>query len=133
MCGKAYCNNCAFSYGYESLHCCPHCHKESSLKLRRSPRRHQNSTSEGEELPTPKALFRNSGANSNDSISASSPKTKTELIDQVLNDKAFLQEPKVFFEQIQDQGELLLASRSRARNGYYRPKDSTQEFNVTVL
>ena len=89
--GKAYCNNCAFFYGYESLHCCPHCHRESSLQLRQSLCHHQNSNPDGEELPTPKALFRNGGTKSSDSNIITSPMTKTELIDLVvLNDKTFL-------------------------------------------
>jgi hypothetical protein len=52
ICGKACCNICAVNCGYECTKYCPHCHTDSSIKLRRSPRK-ASSSNPPETLCTP--------------------------------------------------------------------------------
>lgn len=148
ICGMAYCNSCATAYGYEHMSCCPHCHENSTIRLRRSPRHQEKKcqsmtatpvalfTDRSEET-SPFATFQSSKTSSNGHETVDcgltglkSPMTKHDLIKSSLKNQTLFDDPKIFFHQIQDEGETLIAGRTRARNGFWRPKNSSKEYKV---
>jgi hypothetical protein len=141
ICGKAFCSICAHECGYEGRATCPHCHSESTIKRRRSPRRgmidnnkrDDNNHGSGDNVGVlqPVVLhFQDPNDDSLDGREAENDGKKKgqlnrsrsieELRYEVLNCKDLYTDENTFFIHLQDLGEPLAATNSRARNGFWK-------------
>lgn len=140
ICGKGFCSICAIESGYEGRTACPQCHPDSKIRLRRSPRhsakRNNSSSSSGHDnnfgnlqpvtlqFQTPDhdncVEDRETGNVSKKNEQSTGSRTIEELRYEVLNCKDLYTDENAFFNHLQDQGEPLTMTNSRAKNGYWK-------------
>jgi hypothetical protein len=150
ICGKTFCAICAQECGYEGRTSCPQCcHPESTMKLRRSPWHSVNNKKtdnhgkddNGSDLQAVVLQFHS--PNSNESLEEGEAESEgikngqqsgirsiEVLRCKVLNCKDLCTNESTFFHHLQDQGEPIAATKSRAKNGLWKSMndDNCQQY-----